>query len=200
MLVTSMHAPDMNIAPVTNAELKARVTALEQDLASLERDYHLLLQTMCVSQPSSVSPGAEDPFERPRMAARPQALEEAHLHKGLRPAPRLEDDDWWIYDAEFAVTERIYGHERFGWKVSIKNGLPRRQTYDIEVQFLNNRGLVVGTARLDCQVIGACDAQTLRGDELISVPAAWAVTNVHVIARRHTDNSTSLADACTSPR
>src|SRR4030095_10913170 len=101
---------------------------------------------------------------------------------------RLENAAWFVKDVDFGVTEQNRVFVRFGWKVTVKNGIPRPQTYDVEVQFLDSRGLVVTTDRLYLQTISAQDEQTLRSDALISLPAGSAVAGVRAVARRHPEN------------
>jgi hypothetical protein len=138
--------------------------------------------------PPSVASSTSELLERAKMAAEQQALEEYNRREALQQQRRLEDAAWFITDVDFGVTEQNSVFVRFGWKVTVKNGIPRPQTYDVEVQFLDSRGLVVDTARRYRQTIAAQDEQTLRGDALISVPAAFGVTQVNAIARRHPEN------------
>jgi hypothetical protein len=138
--------------------------------------------------PPSVAPSTNELLDRARAVAAQLALEEFNRRQADEQQRRLENAAWFVKDVDFGVTEQNRVFMRFGWRVTVKNGIPRPQTYDVEVQFLDSRGLVVDTARRYRQTIAAQDEQTLRGDALISVPAAFGVTQVNAIARRHPEN------------
>ena len=114
-----------------------------------------------------------------------QAIYDANDRLYDEQARRIEDANWYVKDPTFGVTEQNDVFFRYGWKVTIHNGTPRRHIYDVEVQFLDDRGLIVNTDRLYRQVIEGQAEQVLRGDALIRVPAALKVTKVNVVAKRH---------------
>ncbi len=157
----------------TNAELRAKVGVLEQALARLQKDY-AVLQAGC-------------PAERLERAT--ESLQTAQINADNQSAARLqqerlEDGAWYVQDVAFEVTETNKVFQRYGWKVTVKNGIPRAQTFDLVVQFLNARGLVVDTEHLYSQHIAALDARTMTGESLIRVPGSFLVTSVHVVATR----------------
>ena len=94
----TVHAADKGAASPTAVELRARVAALEQELARVQRNYKLLLTRTCLSQPSSVAPSADDSFERARAAAEQQAFEEANPRDARQQQRRLEDAAWYVKD------------------------------------------------------------------------------------------------------
>lgn len=169
---------------LTPAELRARVKALEQELADARRDYQLLLTTVSAG-PSPSQAVTADNSERAALAAKQQAIYDANDRLYEEQARRIEDANWYVKDPTFGVTEQNKVFFRFGWKVTIHNGTPRRQIYDVEVQFLDDQGLIVDKDRLYGQVIAGQDEQILRGDALISVRAALKVSKIHVAATRH---------------
>ena len=122
----TLHAAGRDESSPTAAESEARVAVLEQDLARLQQDYQLLLTTACPSQPPSAAPSAGDRFER--AASEQRAVEEANRAAVLQQQQRLEDMAWYVRDLDFGVTERNNVFVRFGWKVTVRNGIPRRQT------------------------------------------------------------------------
>jgi hypothetical protein len=163
--------------PLTNAALHAKVAALEQELATLQRDYQQLL-TGCPSP----SPAPADTEVADRLAA---TLHTAAIDDEQRlQQERLENESWYVKDLGFGVTEanRVFMH--YAWKITVKNGIPRPQTFDVVVQFLDERDLVVDTARLYGQRIAAQDEQMITGDKLVSMPGALRVTQVKAVAIR----------------
>jgi hypothetical protein len=176
---------------MSTVELRARIAALEQQLADQQRDYAVLLKAAHPSQPPPLPAPADEQVERARAAAQQRATEEAdrtleaaNERAYLEQQRRLEDASWYVQDLDFGVTERNNTYARFAWKATVKNGTPRAQIYDIEVQFLDSRDLIVDTAHLYREVIAAQDQQVLRGDRLISMPAALNVTKIHAVAKR----------------
>ena len=128
--------------------------------------------------------GTAADIERATVAAKQQVIAEANDRAYEEQLRRLEEMNWYVKDPTFGITEQNKVFFRFGWNVTINNGIPRRQTYDVEVQFLNDRGLIVHTDRLYRQVIQGQAQEILRGDALIRVPAALAVTQINVVAKR----------------
>ncbi len=142
--------------PLTNAQLQARVNALEEEKAALGRNYDQLL----ASCRSEVEPDAR----RPRNA---------------------DDDLFWIASVNYGVTETTTAFMRFGWKVTIHNGLGRNETFDVTVQFLTKDDLVIDSGRLGVQTIRAFDEQTVTGDVIIRLPAALNVASAKAVVNRH---------------
>jgi hypothetical protein len=92
-----------------------------------------------------------------------------------------------VRNPDFGVTEANRIFVRYGWKVTVKNGIPRPQIFDVVVQFLNARGLVIDTARLYQQGIAGQDEQTIQGDKLISQPGAQQVASISIVAIRQAE-------------
>jgi hypothetical protein len=185
---TAAVAGEKSVAPAktpTVAELRARLAALEQELAGVRQDYGLLLTTTCQTPQPGQSAGTAADIERATLAAKQQAITDANDRAYEEQVRRLEDMNWYVKDPTFGVTEQNNVFFRFGWNVTINNAIPRRQIYDVEVQFLDDRGLIVHTDRLYGQVIQGQAQQVLRGDALIRVPAALMVSKIHVVATRH---------------
>lgn len=159
---------------LTNADIKRKTPVPPPDVVP--------------APPPSVAPSTTELLERARAAAAQQTLEEFNQRQAVEQQRRLEDAAWFVKDVDFGVTEQNRVFVRFGWKVTVKNGIPRAQTYDMELQFLDSRGLVVNTERRYRQTIAAQDEQTLRGEALISVPAAFRVTQINAVATRHPNN------------
>ena len=170
---------------LTAAELRARVNALEQELAGIQRDFQLLLTTASTcSSASPTQPTAEE-RDRATLAAKEQAIYEANERAYDEQLRQLENASWYVRDVDFGVTEQNRVFARFGWKATIHNGTPRAQTDDVEVQFLDDRDLIVATDRLYRRVIEAQGEQVLRGNVLIRFPSALKVTKITVVAKRH---------------
>jgi hypothetical protein len=172
--------------PLTNAQLQAKVRALEEENAGLQRDYDRLRafcqdQTVRVDQnPAESAAGADQASPATKEA---QSNPDSHVVR-RRPARNLEDDLWRIISVDYAVTESTSASMRFGWKVTISNGLDRTEAFDVAVQFLDKNGFVVETTREQHQTIRAFDQQTLTGDVVIRMPAALGVASAKVIANR----------------
>ena len=94
----TLHAADKGAASPTAAELRARVAALEQELARVQRNYQSLLTTTCLSQPASVAPSADDSFERASAASEQQAFEEANPRGARQRQRRREEASWYVKD------------------------------------------------------------------------------------------------------
>jgi hypothetical protein len=73
---------------------------------------------------------------------------------------------------------------RFGWKVTVRNGLGRSEVFDISVQFLDKNDLVIATAALGVQTIRAYDEQAVTGDVIIRLPAALNVASAKAVVNR----------------
>jgi hypothetical protein len=172
--------------PLTNAQLQAKVRALEEENASLQRDYDKL-RAFCqdsgarVDQPPPDSASSAD--QAAPVTKEAQSGPDAPAVK--RRAPRnVEDDLWRIVAIDYGVTESSQQSMRFGWKVTISNGLDHTEGFDLTVQFLDKNGLVIETAREQHQTIRAFDQQTLTGDVVIRMPAALGVASAKAIANR----------------
>jgi hypothetical protein len=144
--------------PPTNAQLQARIRALEEENAALGRNYDLVLA-------SCRGPAEGD-------AAR-------------RPARNVDDDLFWIESVNYGVTETTAAFMRFGWKATIHNGLGRNEMFDLTVQFLNKDDLVIDSSRLGGYTIRAFEEQTVTGDVVIRLPAALNVASAKAIVNRH---------------
>jgi hypothetical protein len=172
--------------PLTNAQLQAKVNKLEEENAGLQRDYDKLRafcqdQTVRVDQnPGESVAGADQASPATKEA---QSTPDSHVVR-RRPPRNVEDDLWRIISVDYAVTESTSASMRFGWKVTISNGLDRTEAFDVAVQFLDKNGFVVETTREQRQTIRAFDQQTLTGDVVIRMPAALGVASAKVIANR----------------
>jgi hypothetical protein len=170
---------------LTPAQLRARVKALELELAGVRRDYELLLGTVTARSSGTPSVPTAEERDRAALAAKEQAIYEANQRAYDEQLRQLEDASWYVKGVDFGVTEQNRVFARFGWKATIHNGTPRAHTYDVEVQFLDDRGLIIDTDRLYRHVIAGQDEQVLRGEALVGFPAAVNVKKVNVIAKRH---------------
>ena len=94
----TVHAADKGAVSPTAAELRARVAALEQELARVQRKYQSLLTTRCLSQPSSVASSDDDSFDRARAAAGQEAFEEVNPRGARQRQRRLEEATWYVKD------------------------------------------------------------------------------------------------------
>jgi hypothetical protein len=154
--------------PLTNAQLQAKVHALEEDNAVLARNYDLLLASCRNRVPPDALPAG--PSDRAKTIRRPR---------------NVDDDLFWVEDVQYGVTETTSTYLRFGWKATVHNGLDRNEDFAVTVQFLNKDDLVVGSTRLVGQAIRALDEQTVNGDVMIGVPAAYAVASAKVTVNRY---------------
>jgi len=151
--------------PPTNAQLQARVHELETANADLARNYDLLL----ASCRHPAEPGARSGEAEP----------------GARRTRNVDDDLFWITALNYGVTETTSAFMRFGWKVTIHNGLGRNEIFDLTVQFLNKDDLVVESGRLGVQTIRAFDEQEVTGDVIIRLPSALNVVSAKAVVSRH---------------
>jgi hypothetical protein len=164
----------------TNAQLQARIIQLEDDNAVLTRNYDLLRASCQSEVERNAHPAtASDPVAQEATAAK-------DTPGGVRRPPRnIEDDLFHIVDVNYGVTETASTYMRFGWKVTIRNGLGRNEVFDITVQFLDKNDLVIGTAALGVQTIRAYDEQAVTGDVIIRLPAALNVASAKAVVNRH---------------
>jgi hypothetical protein len=172
--------------PLTNAQLQAKVNKLEEENAGLQRDYDKL-RAFCQDQTVRVdqNPGESVAGADQASSATKEAQSNPDSQVARRRPPRnVEDDLWRIISVDYAVTESTSASMRFGWKVTISNGLDRTEAFDVAVQFLDKNGFVVETTREQHQTIRAFDQQTLTGDVVIRMPAALGVASAKVIANR----------------
>jgi hypothetical protein len=164
----------------TNAQLQARINQLEDDNAVLMRNYDLLLAS-CQSpvERNAHPPAAGDPVAQDASTAR-------DTPGGARRPPRNVDDDLFhIVDINYGVTETASTYLRFGWKVTIRNGLGRNEVFDLSVQFLDKNDLVIGTSTLGVQTIRAFSEEAVSGDVIIRLPAALNVASAKAVVNRH---------------
>lgn len=176
--------------PITNAELRAKVAALQRDIEGLQRDQRLLMMA-CQAGPVVPAPMVDTPAAMVAAlaagvsrVAEIEASNQRDREYELQQQ-RLENAAWYVKDVDFGITESNRVFIRYGWKVTIKNGIPRPQTFDLVVQFLNKEDLVIDSVRLYRQGIAAQDEKTITGDVLISMPGALNVTSVKAMATRH---------------
>ena len=142
--------------PSTTAQLQARINKLEEENAALARNYDTLL-TSCRGQ-----------------AERDE----------VRKTRNADDDLFWISSVNYGVTETTNAFMRFGWKVTLHNGLSRNETFDITVQFLNKDDLVIDSGKLGVQTIKAFEESDVTGDVVIRLPAALNVVSAKAIVNR----------------
>jgi hypothetical protein len=167
--------------PPTLAQLQARINQLEDDNAVLMRNYDLLLAS-CQSpvERNAHPPAAGDPVAQDTTTARDT------ITGGVRRPPRNVDDDLFhIVDVNYGVTETASTYLRFGWKVTIRNGLGRNEVFDLSVQFLDKNDLVIGTSTLGVQTIRAYGEEAVSGDVIIRLPAALNVASAKAVVNRH---------------
>jgi hypothetical protein len=155
--------------PLTNTQLRAKVHALEEENAVLARNYDLLLKSCRSRVPADALPAG--PSDTPAPG-------------GVRRPRNVDDDLFWVEDLNYGATETTNTYLRFGWKVTVHNGLDRNEDFAVTVQFLNKDDLVIGSTRLVGQAIRAFDEQTVTGDVMIGVPAAFNVVSAKVTVNR----------------
>ena len=166
--------------PLTNAQLQAKIIQLEDDNAVLMRNYDLLLAS-CQSpvERNAHPPAAGDPVAQDASTAKDTA-------GAVRRPPRNVDDDLFhIVDINYGVTETTDAYMRFGWKVTIRNGIGRNEVFDVTVQFLDKNDLVIATTALGVQTIRAFGEQAVTGDVMIRLPAALNVSSAKAVVNRH---------------
>jgi len=165
----------------TIAQLQARINQLEDDNAVLMRNYdQLLASCQSPAERNAHPPAAGDPVAQDTTTSRDTTT------RGTRRPPRNVDDDLFhIVDVNYGVTETASTYMRFGWKVTIRNGLGRNEVFDITVQFLDKNDLVIGTAALGVQTSRAYDEQAVTGDVIIRLPAALNVASAKAVVNRH---------------
>jgi hypothetical protein len=173
-------APD---APLTPPELRARVAALEQDLAGLRKDYQLLLTTCQSPAPAPRAARAERSPAAVATVPTVAPLKESKLDEERR----VDNDSWYVQVMDYVAIETSAEWTRYGWTVKIKNGIRRPQTFDLVVQFLDKDGLVIDSDQLTNQTVAATDEQTMQGNKAINMPGAIEVVKVNVIATRRPD-------------
>jgi hypothetical protein len=164
--------------PPTNAQLQARVRALEDENAVLMRNYDLLLAS-CQSQ---VEKDAHPPAADAVVHDTPSKETPG---SGVRRPRNVDDDLFRIVELNYGVTETTIGYLRFGWKVTIRNGLPRNEVFDVTVQFLDANDLVIGSSAIGAQTIRAFDEAAVTADAIIRLPAAQNVVSAKAIVNRH---------------
>ena len=163
-------------AAPTSAELRARVTALTQENALLQRDIKMLTG-VCQAQTAAV-PSAPNPD-----VARQQAeLDAFNRESSAREQAAREQSGWFIKDLAFAATESNRVWVRYSWKAVIHNSLDHAKVFDLDVQFLDARGLIVDHALQYRQEVAAFDERTVTGTHLVSMPGATTVASIHVVA------------------
>jgi hypothetical protein len=164
--------------PPTIAQLQAKVHALEGENAVLTRNYDLLLASCRSRVPPDALPTGPSDGARSDTAAPPTAAK-------LRKLRNVDDDLFWVEELNYGVTETTPTFLRFGWKVTVHNGLDRNEDFTVTVQFLNKEDLVIGSTRLIGQAIRALDEQTITGDTMIGVPAAYNVASAKAVVNRY---------------
>jgi len=172
---------------LTSAELQAKVAALEQELGNVQRDYQLLLTTC--QAPAAIRTVADANAAAERLALAAKDLQNAQANaenraEQLQHQQRVQDDLWRVKSVDYGITESNRIFIRFGWTVTISNGLDTTQAFDVTVQFLDKHGLVVDSQRKYGVVVGAFDEGTIRDSALVSMPGALNVASVHAVASR----------------
>jgi len=167
--------------PLTTKQLQAKVRDLENENATLTRNYDLL-RASCQSQVErDAHPAA--PGDVVAQNTLPPPIE---TPPSVHRSPRNVDDDLFrILDVTYGVTETTVTNMRFGWKVTVLNDLGRNEVFDVTVQFLDKNDLVIGTGQLGVQTIRAHDQQFITGDAIIGLPAALNVVSAKAIVNRH---------------
>jgi hypothetical protein len=181
LLAVSLGAQQASRAsqPLTKSQLQAKVHALEEENAVLTRNYDLLLASCRSRVPQDAQPTGASESAAPNTTATGAA-------GSARRVPRNVDDDlFWVEDLHYGVTETTSTSMRFGWKVTVHNGLNRNEVFDVTVQFLNKDQLVIDTSHIGVQTIRAFDEQTVTGDTVIRLPAAMNVTSATAVVNRH---------------
>jgi len=169
----------------TYAELRAKVAALETEVAGLRRDYQIILGACPVPAPMPASvDSAADRLAHVIQQAQQVSLDADNRAAWQRQQDELENAAFWVNSVDFAATESNKTWVRYGWKITIKNGIPRTQTFDLELQFLDKDDFVVDTKNLYRRTIAAYDQQTITGDNLVSMPGALRVSRVKAIVTR----------------
>lgn len=166
--------------PLTTKQLQAKIRDLENENATLMRNYDLL-RASCQSQVErDAHPAA--PGDAVTQNTLPPPIE---TPPSVHRAPRNVDDDLFrILDVTYGVTETTVANMRFGWKVTILNDLGRNEVFDVTVQFLDKNDLVIGTGHLGVQTIRAHDQQAITGDAIIGLPAALNVVSAKAVINR----------------
>lgn len=120
-----------------------------------------------------------------RIAALEQQVAEANALLTNCQIPIAQPSDQsslLIKKVTFGVTEQNRVFVRYGWVVTITNGTgDTAKRFDLELQFLDARGLVIDKKREYGQVIAAFAEQDFRGDALISLPGASNVAAVNAV-------------------
>jgi hypothetical protein len=166
MLVVSLGAQRTSPSERTNAKLLTRIHELETEHADLARNYdQLLASCRNHAEPDDRSTGGAEP--------------------GAKRTRNADDDLFWIAALNYGVTETTSTFMRFGWKVTLHNGLGRNEIFDVTVQFLNKDDLVVESGRLGVQTIRAFEDQEVTGDVIIRLPSALNVASAKAIVNRH---------------
>jgi hypothetical protein len=164
--------------PLTNAELRAKVTALEQEVAMLESDIKMLTAACQVQTTGSPSAPTADNDTRREQAE----LDAFNKDLKAREKAEIESSGWVIKDIAFAAIESNRVFIRYSWKATIHNSLDHAKAFDLDVQFLDDRGLIVDHARAYRQAVPAFDERTFNGSELVNMPAGLTVASIHVVA------------------
>lgn len=165
--------------PLTNAQLQAKVRALEDENAALMRDYDLLLASCRNPAPRDAQPaGSADDVARDTAGSK-------ETPGSVRRPRNVDDDLFWIVSVNYGVTETTPYGMRFGWKVIVHNGLPRNEIFDLTVQFLNKDDLTIDSGHIGVQTIRSLDEQTVTGDTVIKLPAALNVVSAKAVINRH---------------
>jgi hypothetical protein len=177
-------APSAPSGALPNAtEAADRIATIEKEIARL-RTENEMLRTTSVARPSVTDTTTADRLETAVAAFQQSQLDAANRRAQQEQNERLENASWYVKDATFGTTEVNSVFIRYGWAVTVKNGISRAQTFDLAVQFLDKNGLVIDTSHVYGRGIAAQDEQTIRGDALIRLPAALNVASVQAVATR----------------
>lgn len=157
--------------PPTIADLQTRIAVLQAENDNLKRDNGILIAAC--QQPAPAPPAAE-----------PTAADRMAKTAADRQQQELDDASWFVKDPTFAITETNRVFQRYAWKATLHNSIPRPQHYDVIVQFVDAQGIILDTARLYNQAIRAGDEIQLSGEHLVRIADALRVASVRILAPR----------------
>jgi hypothetical protein len=161
-VLTTLNAQAPPKPPETTAELRLRIATLERDLASLQKDYQLLVAAC----------------RQPASALAPTPLE------NVSPGPsEPQPEPWSVLGTNYTITEDNLLYIRYAWTITITNADSEPRSFDISAQFVDEQGIVVRTARLPRTTVEAFGGQrTFGSDTRIDKPAALRVRDVQITA------------------
>ena len=161
-VLTALNAQAPGQPPDSIAELRVQIATLERDLASLQKDYPVLLAA-CPQAPFAP-------------AAAPLEI--------VAPGPsEPQPDPWFVQGTGYTITEDILLYIRYAWTITITYVDSKPRIFDISAEFVDEQGIVVRTARLLRTTVEAFgDQRTFGSDTRIDKPAALRVRDVQITA------------------